>query len=58
MVYYHKISDPDQLKQVLIDSWAQLSSTHWTERLISGQKDWRWLSRQRVIMLNFVWTLD
>jgi len=25
MVYRHKISDTDQLKQVLIDSWAQLS---------------------------------
>jgi len=24
-VYCHKISDTDQLKQVLIDSWAQLS---------------------------------
>jgi len=23
MVYRHKISDTDQLKQVLIDSWAQ-----------------------------------
>ena len=30
--------------------------THWTKRLISCQKDWRWLSRQRVVMLNFVWT--
>jgi len=29
---------------------------HWTERLISCQKDWWWLSRQRVVMLNFVWT--
>ena len=28
--------------------------THWTERLISCQKDWRWLSKQRVVMLNFV----
>ena len=25
MVYRHKISDTDQLKQVLIDSWAQRS---------------------------------
>jgi len=25
MVYRHKISDNDQLQQVLIDSWAQLS---------------------------------
>jgi len=25
MVYRHKISDTDQLKQVPIDSWAQLS---------------------------------
>jgi len=25
MVYRHKISDTDQLQQVLIDSWAQLS---------------------------------
>jgi len=24
-MYRHKISDTDQLKQVLIDSWAQLS---------------------------------
>jgi len=23
---------------------------------LSCQKDWRWLSRQRVVMLNFVWT--
>jgi len=25
MVYRHKISDTDQLKQVLIDFWAELS---------------------------------
>jgi len=25
MVYRHKISDTDQLQQVLIDSWAELS---------------------------------
>jgi len=25
MVYHHRISDSDQLKQVMIDSWAQLS---------------------------------
>jgi len=29
--------------------------THWTERLIRCHKGWRWLSRQRVVMLNFVW---
>jgi len=28
--------------------------THWTKRLISCEKDWQWLSRQRVVMLNFV----
>jgi len=31
-----------------------LAGFHWTERLISCQKDWQWLSRQRVIMLNLV----
>ena len=45
-------------------SWSKFWSTpglseartHWTERLISCQKDWRLLSKQRVVMLNFVWT--
>jgi len=45
-------------------SWSKFWSTsglseartHWTERLISCQKDRVWLSRQTVVMLNFVWT--
>jgi len=30
--------------------------THWTKQLIWCQKDWLWLSRQRVVMLNFFWS--
>ena len=49
--------------QTLI-SWSKFWSTpglseartHWTQRLISCQKDWGWLSTQRVVVLNFVWT--
>jgi len=53
MVYCHKISDTDQLKQVLIDSWAQLSQDTLNQAIHQQPKR---LMMQRVIMLNFVWT--
>jgi len=54
MVYRHKISDTDQPKQVLINSWAQLSQDTLNRAIDQlRQKDWRWLSRQRVVMMNF-----
>jgi len=54
MVYRHKISDTGQLKQVLIDSWAQRRQG--TLNWVIDQKDWSWLSRQKMVRLNFVWT--
>ena len=39
-----------------LTSWLSEARTQWTERLISCQKDWGWLSRQRVVVLNFVCT--
>jgi len=56
MVYRHKISDTDQLKQDLIDSWAEISQDTLNRAIDQLPKDWRWLSKQRVVMLNFVWT--
>ena len=59
MVYRHKISHTDQLKQVLIDLWVQVSQDTLNPAIDYSyryQKEWRWLSKQRVVMLNFVWT--
>ena len=39
---------------VVADGVTSQNFRHWTERLISCQRDWRWLSRQRVVTLNFI----
>ena len=57
MVYRRKISDTDQLKQALIDSWIQRSQDTLNRAIDQLPKRiWQWLSRQSVVMFNFVWT--
>ena len=59
-MYRHKISDTDQLQQVLVltDSLAQVSQDTLNPAIDQLPKRLMtiWLSRQSVVMLNFVWT--
>jgi len=51
-----KISDTDQLNSMLIDSWAQLSQDILNRAIDQLLKNWWWLSRSRILMLNYVGT--
>ena len=54
MVYHHKISDTDQLKQVLINSWAQLSQCALNQAIDQRQgKGWScWISSRLIICVR------
>ena len=59
MVYRCKISDLDQLKRVLIDSWAQISQDTLNRAIDQLPKRLMMVmmvSKQRVPTWSFVWT--
>ena len=56
MVKRHKISDTDQLQQVLIDSWAQRSQDTLNQAIDQLPQRLRMVIKARVVMLNFDWT--
>ena len=46
------ICDMDELLKHLVATWLNFSTAWWTMQLISGQKDWKHVSVQKVVSLN------
>ena len=50
--YRVPIRDTDELRKRLVATWAKFSTAWWTMQLISGKKDWKHVSVQKVVTLN------
>ena len=46
------ICDMDELRKRLLATWLNFSRAWWTMQLVSGEKDWKHVSVQKVVTLN------